>query len=261
MTLRELYPAIEPHQTGMLEVSPIHTIYWEVSGNPTGKPVVYLHGGPGGGTSGDDRRYFDPEVYRIVLLDQRGAGKSIPHANLEDNTTWSLVSDIEKLRTHLAIDKWVVFGGSWGSTLALAYAQTHPEAVKGLILRGIFMLRDSELKWFYQEGAHNIFPDVWDSYDDAIPKEERGDFISAYYKRLTGTDEAEKLRVARAWSKWECATSRLFVDPAMVAKAEADEWAVAFARIEAHYFINKGFFDSPEYLLENVHKIKHIPCM
>ncbi|TPX66877.1 prolyl aminopeptidase [Spizellomyces sp. 'palustris'] len=260
-TLRELYPPIEPYETGFLKVSEIHTIYWETSGNAAGKPVVFLHGGPGGGTSGDDRRFFDPSVYRIVLLDQRGSGKSTPIACLEENDTWSLVSDVEKLRKHLNIEKWLVFGGSWGSTLALSYAQKYPQNVKGLILRGIFLLRRTELQWFYQEGASNIFPDIWESYLEPIPESERGDLIGAYYRRLTGTDAEEQMRCAKAWSKWECATSKLYIDPEHIKKAEEDKWAVAFARIECHYFINKGFFDSDGYLLQNVDKIKHLPCV
>ncbi|KAJ3090700.1 hypothetical protein HK102_002922 [Quaeritorhiza haematococci] len=260
--LRELYaPVPEPYESGHLAVSSLHSIYWEQSGNPKGNPVLYVHGGPGGGTSPDDRRYFDPSAYRIVLFDQRGCGKSTPSSELEENDTWSLVEDIEKLRMHLNIDKWVIFGGSWGSTLALAYAETHPTRVKALVLRGIFTLRPTELKWFYQEGASFLFPDYWEDYLAQIPEEERGDLISAYYKRLTSTDEAERMRCARAWSRWECATSKLYVDPAMIAKAENDTWALAFARIECHYFINGGFFKSPTQILDDIDKIKHIPAV
>ncbi|KAJ1534134.1 hypothetical protein HK096_004266, partial [Nowakowskiella sp. JEL0078] len=204
-------------------------------------------------------QYFDPEFYRIIIFDQRGAGKSTPHACLDENDTWSLVSDIEKLRLHLGIDKWVVFGGSWGSTLALVYAITHPNCVKALILRGIFTLRKSEIDWFYQQGASNLFPDFWDAYLAPIPATERHDMVAAYYKVLTGSNDAEKIRAAKAWSRWECATSRLIVDPVMIEKAESDEWAVAFARIECHYFVNHGFFESDGWLLENAHKIKNIP--
>ncbi|KAJ3144346.1 hypothetical protein HDU89_008565 [Geranomyces variabilis] len=259
--LRQPYPVIEPFDQGNLKVSDLHTIYWEVSGNPCGKPVVYLHGGPGGGTSGDDRRFFDPAVYKIVVFDQRGSGKSTPHACLEDNTTWALINDIETLRNHLKIEKWVVFGGSWGSTLALAYSEMHPEVVKALCLRGIFMLRESELKWFYQDGASHIFPDIWDSYLEPIPVAERGNLMQAYHRRLTGDNQDEQIRCAKAWSKWECATAKLYMSPENIAKAEADEWAVAFARIECHYFVNKGFFDRDDWILHNLHKIKHLPCV
>ncbi|TPX61496.1 prolyl aminopeptidase [Powellomyces hirtus] len=261
-TLRKPYPPIEPYESGHLKVSDIHSIYWEVSGNPEGKPVVYLHGGPGGGTSAEDRRYFDPAVYKIVVFDQRGAGKSTPHACLEDNNTWALVSDIEALRAHLKIDKWIVFGGSWGSTLALSYAETHPTAVKALCLRGIFMLRASELTWFYQNGASHLFPDIWDNdYLPPIPESERDNLMAAYYRRLTGSNTEEQLRCAKAWSKWECATSKLYLDPENIKKAEEDKWAVAFARIECHYFVNKGFFDCDDWILKNLGKIKHLPCV
>ncbi|NES93595.1 MAG: prolyl aminopeptidase [Okeania sp. SIO2B9] len=198
--MRELYPPIQPYQRGNLKVSDIHTIYYEECGNPQGKPVVFLHGGPGGGMIPLYRQYFDPKKWRIILFDQRGCGRSTPHAELSQNTTWDLVSDIEKLRVHLSIEKWVVFGGSWGSTLALAYSQTHPENCIGLILRGIFMVRPKEISWFYQEGASNIFPDAWEEYLKPIPIEERGDLVKAYYQRLTSTDEKVQLEAARAWS-------------------------------------------------------------
>ncbi|GAV04990.1 hypothetical protein RvY_15183-1 [Ramazzottius varieornatus] len=198
--VRDLYPEIEPYQSGFLRVSDLHEIYYEQSGNPHGKPIVYLHGGPGGGTSPRDRRYFDPAVYRIVLLDQRGCGQSRPSAELRENNTWSLVADIEKLREHLKIDRWVVFGGSWGSTLSLTYAETHPKRVKALILRGIFLLRREELLWFYQEGASFLFPDFWEEFLAPIPEVERGDLISAYYRRLTGENDDEKLRCAKTWA-------------------------------------------------------------
>jgi len=256
---RELYPPIEPYEHSTLKVSDIHTLYYEQSGNPQGKPVVVLHGGPGGGCDGWYRQFFDPKAYRIVLFDQRGSGKSTPHANLEHNTTWDLVEDIEKIRLHLKIDKWVVFGGSWGSTLALAYAETHPQVVKALILRGIFTLRRKELIWFYQEGANFMFPDVWEHYLEPIPEVERGDLMSAYHRRLTGTNEEEKKKAARAWTKWEMATSRLYVDPNYIAKAEEDEFSVAFARIECHYFVNGGFFKYDGQLIQEANKIAHIP--
>ncbi|CAF1316797.1 unnamed protein product [Adineta steineri] len=258
--LRDLYPEIQPYKTGMLKVSEIHTLYYEEVGNPSGKPVVFVHGGPGGGTDPRDRRFFDPEAYRIILYHQRGAGDSTPHACLEENTTWDLVEDLEKLRKHVNIDKWVVFGGSWGSTLSLAYAETHPERVKALILRGIFCCRRKELLWFYQEGASMIFPDAWDKYLEPIPVGERGDLMSAYHRRLTGSNEEEKLKAATAWSVWEMATSRLYVDPSYIAHATDDaKFAVAFARIETHYFVNGAFMNEDGQLLKNADKIKDIP--
>ncbi|KAJ3208254.1 hypothetical protein HDU67_006929 [Dinochytrium kinnereticum] len=258
-TRSELYSGTEPYESGMLPVSAIHTIAYEQSGNPEGNPVVYVHGGPGGGCSASDRYYFDPAVYRIVIFDQRGAGKSTPPAELKENDTWALVEDIEKLRKFLKIEKWVVFGGSWGSTLALTYAIKHAERVKALILRGIFTLRKSEIDWFYQNGASHIFPDAWDGYLAPIPESERGDMIAAYYKRLTGESEDERKACGKAWSKWEMMTSKLFVDENMIAKAENDIWADQFARIECHYFVNKGFFESDSWILDNVDKIRHIP--
>jgi len=261
MALRSLYPAIEPYRTGMLHVSPVHTLYYEESGNPNGKPVVFLHGGPGGGTDGKQRRFFDPAKYRIVLFDQRGCGKSEPHASLEDNTTWHLVADIEALRAHLGIDKWQVFGGSWGSTLALAYAETHPSRVTELVLRGIFLVRDSELAWFYQWGTSELFPDAWERYVEAIPEQERGDFITAYHRRLTSDDPEVRARAAKAWSTWEAATSYLHVNSEYVARAGEDRFALAFARIECHYFVNKGFFQRENQLLEDVGKIRHVPTV
>ncbi len=256
---RILYDPIEPFDTGRLKVSPVHELYYEQCGNPKGKPVVFLHGGPGGGVSGDYRRYFNPSVYRVVLFDQRGSGKSTPHASLEDNTTWHLVEDIESLREHLGIRTWQVFGGSWGSTLALAYAETHPDRVAELVLRGIFLCRSKEIKWFYQEGASEIFPDVWEEYLQVIPKGERADMVSAYHRRLTSEDDAVRLEAARAWSIWEGSTSKLFFDPAMIEKFADPEFALAFARIECHYFMNNAFFSSDNYLIENVGRIRGIP--
>jgi proline iminopeptidase len=257
---RELYPPIEPYDIGRLRVSDIHELYYEQCGKPNGKPVIVLHGGPGGGIVDYYRQYFDPSVYRIVLMDQRGAGKSTPHAELKENTTWHLVEDVETLRKHLGIDRWtIVFGGSWGSSLSLAYAQTHPTRVKSLVLRGIFTLRRRELEFFYQEGSSWIFPDAWEKYIEPIPEEERGDMMAAYYKRLTGDDEEEKLKCARAWSVWEMTTSRLFVDPKYIARAvEDDSFAVAFARIECHYFVNHGFLKEGQ-LIDNAHILKDIP--
>ena len=257
--MRDFYPPIEPYFKGYLNVSDLHQIYYEQSGNPEGKPVVFLHGGPGGGTDADHRRYFDPQVYRIILFDQRGCGLSKPNAELKDNTTWDLVSDIEKIRELLKIEKWIVFGGSWGSTLALTYAVTHPARVKGLILRGIFLCRPDELKWFYQQGASWIFPDVWEKYWNYIPADERNDMMKAYYKRLTDENSAIRLEAAKIWSQWEAATSRLYVDLQSIEAYEEPEKALAFARIECHYFMNNAFFPSNNYLLENIGKIKGIP--
>lgn len=256
--MKNLYPEIEPFDTGRLKVSPIHELYYEQVGNPTGKPAVFLHGGPGGGIGTDYRRYFDPEVYRVVLFDQRGSGKSSPPASLEENTTWHLVSDIEQLREHLGIDTWQVFGGSWGSTLALAYAETHPDRVSELVLRGIFLCRPKEIQWFYQEGASAIFPDVWEEYLKVIPEAERADMVSAYYRRLTSEDDSVRLEAARAWSIWEGSTSKLFFDPEMIEKFADPEFALAFARIECHYFMNNAFFNSDNYLIENVKKLRDI---
>jgi proline iminopeptidase len=257
--MKTLYEPIEPYEVGRLQVSPIHNLYYEQCGNPEGQPVVFLHGGPGGGVVPDYRRYFDPAAYRIVLFDQRGSGQSTPHANLEDNTTWHLVADIEQLREHLGIESWMVFGGSWGSTLALAYAQTHPERVRSLVLRGIFLCRPKEIQWFYQEGASALFPDVWEQYLNVIPENERGDMLSAYHRRLTSDDEAVRVEAARAWSVWEGSTSKLFPDPDLIAHFDDPEFAIAFARIECHFFMNNAFFETDNYLIENVGKIRHIP--
>ena len=259
--MRELYPPREAYQEGKLQVSELHTIYFEESGNPQGKPIVVLHGGPGGGCPSYYRQYFNPEKWRLIMFDQRGCGKSTPHAELRENTTWDLVSDIEKLREHLGIDKWVVFGGSWGSTLSLAYSETHPERCTGLILRGIFMLRQKELHWFYQEGASNIFPDAWEEYLKPISIEERDDLLNAYYKRLTSEDKRVRLEAARAWSIWEASTSKLFLDKSLMNTFGESAFADAFARIECHYFVNKGFFEKEDQLLFNVDKIRHIPSV
>jgi proline iminopeptidase len=258
---RTLYPPIEPYRRGMLRVSDVHTLYFEESGNPDGKAVVFLHGGPGGGTDGKQRRFFDPTRYRIVLFDQRGSGKSTPHASLQDNTTWHLVSDIEALRLHLGIDAWQVFGGSWGSTLALAYAEKHPASVTELVLRGIFLLRDSELRWFYQCGTSELFPDAWEKYLEPIPLAERSDLMRAYHARLTSEDPAVRTLAARAWSMWEAATSYLQTNAEYVLRAGEDLFALAFARIECHYFVNKGFFESESQLLDDIPKIRHIPTV
>ncbi|MFO0679138.1 MAG: prolyl aminopeptidase [Polyangiaceae bacterium] len=256
-----LFPHLEPYREGRLKVGGVHELYFEESGNPEGKPVVFLHGGPGGGTEPKYRRFFDPSKYRIVLFDQRGCGKSTPHASLEENTTWDLVADIERLREHLGIAKWQVFGGSWGSTLALTYAEKHPEVVTELVLRGIFLLRKWEIDWFYQAGASALYPDAWEHYLAPIPEAERGDLLRAYSKRLTGDDAKVRAEAARAWSIWEGSTSRLYTDPDAVKKFGDDTFALAFARIECHYFINRGFFERDDELLANVGKIRHIPTV
>jgi proline iminopeptidase len=260
VTRRELYPHLEPYRTGRLAVSPVHTVHFEESGNPRGKPVVFVHGGPGGGTEPRQRRFFDPRAYRIVLFDQRGCGQSTPYASLEDNTTWHLVSDMEALRAELDVERWQVFGGSWGSTLALAYAQKHPQRVTELVLRGVFLLRKSEIDWFYQSGADAIFPDAWEAYLAPIPPAERGDLLRAYYKRLTASDAAVRMEAARAWSTWEGKTSYLHVNEDLVTKSGTDAFAEAFARIECHYFVNGAWFDADDQLLRDVQKIRHVPA-
>jgi proline iminopeptidase len=259
--MRQLYPEIEPFQRGELVVSDLHKIYYEQCGNPQGKPVVFLHGGPGGGCVPSYRQMFDPTRWRIVLFDQRGCGRSTPHAELRQNTTWDLVQDIETLRSQLGIEQWVVFGGSWGSTLSLAYAQTHPDRCLGLILRGIFLLRRQEIQWFYQEGASNLFPDAWEHYLQPIPLEERGDLLRAYYQRLTSTDAQVRSAAALAWSVWEASTSKLIVDPQLQASFSKAAFAEAFARIECHYFINGGFFDQDDQLLSHCDRIRQIPTV
>lgn len=255
----ELYPEIEPFRAGYLNVSPLHTIYFEESGNPHGKAVLFVHGGPGGATSPKQRRYFDPESYRIILCDQRGCGKSTPHACLEENTTWHLVEDMEALRKHLSIEGWQLFGGSWGSALALAYAEAFPARVTELVLRGIFMLRKSEIYWFYQSGASHLFPDAWEDYLSCIPVRERDDLLSAYHRRLSGDDAEVRRRAAAAWSRWEMATSFLVPQEEYIRRADNDEFSSAFAGIECHYFVNGGFFSSEGQLLEEVGKIRKIP--
>lgn len=257
--MRELYPEIEAFDSGELAVDGRHRLYYEQCGNPQGKPVVILHGGPGAGCGAKMRRFHDPARYRIVLFDQRGSGRSTPHADLVDNTTWDLVADIEALRAHLGIERWQVFGGSWGSTLALAYAEAHPSRVTELVLRGIFMLRRWELEWFYQEGASRLFPDAWANYLQAIPPVERGDLISAYHRRLTSSDEATRLAAARAWSVWEASTSLLVPDEAFIDGHKDAHFALSFARIESHYFVHGGFFEVEDQLLRDAHRLKGIP--
>ena len=258
MTSRELYPPIEPFTSGMLDTGDGHQVYWELSGNPQGQPAVFLHGGPGAGCSPDHRRLFDPQRYCVLLFDQRGCGRSQPAASLENNTTWHLVADIERLRTLLGVDKWLVFGGSWGSTLALAYAQTHTERVSALIVRGIFTLRREELRWYYQEGASWLFPDLWEGFVAPIPEAERGDLIAAYRKRLVGDNRAEQMACARAWSLWEGQTIRLLPDASNAAKYVGDAFALAFARIENHYFVHEGWMEEGQ-LLRDAHKLAGIP--
>lgn len=257
--MRDFYPEIEAYNTGMLKVDDLHTLYYEESGNPQGKPIVFVHGGPGGGCEPMHRRFFDPKAYRIILFDQRGCGQSKPFSELKDNTTWHLVNDMEKLREHLGISTWIVFGGSWGSTLALSYAIRHSERVKALVLRGIFLLRKKEIDWFYQEGASYIFPDAWAKYLEPIPASERGDLVKAFHARLTSPDKETRTKAAKAWTIWEGTTSKLLADPKFLAHFEGDAFADAFARIECHYFINKGFFEEDGWLLKNVSKIRHVP--
>jgi len=257
--MRSFFPELEPYNRGRLRVSAIHELYYEESGNPAGLPVVVLHGGPGGGSSPNLRRLHDPDKYRIVTFDQRGCGRSTPHASLEQNTTWDLVADMELLRQHLGIDRWQVFGGSWGSTLALSYALTHPGPVRQLILRGIFTVRKSEIDWFYQHGASMIFPDHWEKFIAPIPGSERHDLVAAHHRRLTGPDLTERLASAKAWSQWEGATLSLLPDPAREAAFGEDSFAIAFASIECHYFMNKGFFPHDGWILSNGGRLRSIP--
>ena len=256
---RPLYPSIDPHDTGFLDVGNGHRLYFEVSGNPRGKPVVFLHGGPGGGTDPKHRRFFDPEAYRIVLFDQRGCGRSTPHACLEHNTTWDCVADIERLRERLGVERWQVFGGSWGSTLALAYAQAHPTRCLELILRGIFTFTEPEMRWFYGGGTATLFPDAWADFLAEIPEHEHGDLVTAYHRRLVGDDEPTRLRCAKAWSLYECRVAGLLPDPGIDVHCEDPHFVLPFARIEAHYFVNRGFLEHPHQLLDDCTKIENIP--
>jgi len=262
-TLRTLYDEIDPYDIGHLQVSDVHHLYYEQSGNPNGRPAVFLHGGPGAGLIPEYRRFFDPEAYRVILFEQRGSGRSLPHASLEDNTTWHLVADIEKLRNHFGVEQWLVFGGSWGSTLSLAYAERHPERVRGLVLRGIFLGRPGEIRWFYEagHGASAIFPETWEQYLQLIPESERGDMIAAYYRRLTSDDYSVRLEAAEAWSLWEASALKLLPDPKLIEEFTEPEMAIALARIECHYFANNCFFDTDNYLIENVDRIQHIPAV
>jgi proline iminopeptidase len=254
-----LYPAVDPYRSGRLPVGDGHEIYFEESGNPAGRPVIVVHGGPGGGSYPAMRRFHDPERYRIILFDQRGCGRSSPNASLEANTTWHLVADMERIRTHLGIERWQLFGGSWGSTLSLAYAQTHPERVTGLVLRGIFTLRRAELLWFYQDGASWIFPETFAPYKAHIPPAEQGDMIAAYHRRLTDPDPNVQLAAARLWSMWEGSALSLLPDPDRIRQFAADDYARAFARIECHYFVNKGFFETDDQILRDAHRVRKIP--
>ncbi|MDX1571102.1 MAG: prolyl aminopeptidase [Xanthomonadales bacterium] len=258
---RTLYPEIEPYDHGMLAVDEPHEIYYEQCGNPAGKPVVFLHGGPGGGGTTNPRRFFDPERYHIVLFDQRGCGRSRPHSRLEDNTTWHLVADIEALRNQLDIERWQVFGGSWGSTLALAYAQAHPESVTELVLRGIFLMQRHEIDWLYKSGTNKLFPDAWEALIAPIPEDERGDLVAAYHRRLMADDRATRAEAARTWSTFEAVTSHLLRNDAFIEALREDAFADAFARIETHYFINRGFLERENQLLEDVERIRHIPAV
>ena len=256
---RGLYPPIPPDYTDFLQVSARHKLYIEAAGNPQGKPVLFLHGGPGGGTVPVYRQFFNPEQWRIILFDQRGCGKSEPSADLEENTTWHLVEDIEKIRQHFGVEQWVLFGGSWGSTLALAYAETYPERCKGLILRGIFTLRPEEIDWFYQSGASYLFPEAWEAYLSPIPEEERNNLLAAYHRRLTHPEAQVRLEAAKAWSIWEASTSKLIPDEALVARFGEEAFAIAFARIECHYFMNGGFFERPDQLIQHADRLRSLP--
>ena len=256
----KLFPAIEPYDTGFLKKGK-HKIYYEQCGNPKGKPAIFLHGGPGGGCGSLSRRFFNPKKYRIILFDQRGCGRSKPHTCLEDNTTWHLIEDIESIREILDIKKWLVFGGSWGSTRAIAYAQKHPKNVSQLVLRGIFMLRQKELQWFYQYGASEMYPEAWQGFLKEIPENERDNLIEAYRKIFYGDDEEKKLSAAKAWSKWEASCSFINYNPDAVKDSLNAEFALAFALIENHYFINKGFLDNENQLLENIDIIRNIPAV
>lgn len=255
---RTLYPPIEPFASGMLDVGDGHSIYWERCGTPGGKPAVFLHGGPGGGCSPTQRQQFDPALYDVLLFDQRGCGRSLPFASLDANTTWHLVADIERLRIMAGHERWLVFGGSWGSTLSLAYAQTHPERVTELVLRGIFLGSKAEGDWLYHYGASQLYPETWDLFAGHIPEAERGDLMAAYHSRLTSDDPAVRLAAAKVWSMWEGVTVTLLPDPEMLADFTADDHAVAVARIENHYFRHDCWLE-PDQLLRNAHRLSGIP--
>lgn len=256
--MNDLYPDIEPYASSYLAVGGPHELYLEQCGNPKGVPVLFLHGGPGAGCESFHRRFFDPKCYRVVLFDQRGCGRSRPHAELSENSTWHLVSDIERIRHHLGIERWLVFGGSWGSTLALAYAETHPGRVLGLVLRGIFLCRDREIQWFYQEGASRVFPDYWEDYLRPISEPERGDMVRAYYARLTGGNELARMAAAKAWSRWETRTASLMPNPNIEQQLVDPHTALSLARIECHYFVHQSFLE-PDQLLRDAPRIAGIP--
>ena len=255
-----LYPKIKPYDSGFLNIDQ-HQIYFEQCGNPNGKPALFLHGGPGGGGSEEVRRFFNPDIYRIIVIDQRGCGRSKPHGCLENNTTWHLVSDIENLREKLDIEKWLVFGGSWGSTLSLAYAQAHPKSVSELVLRGIFLLREEELHWFYQDGASRIFPEAWSGFLDIIDEDKRDNLMSSYHEIFKSDNKEKRLKAAIAWSKWEAATSSLAYKPSLIEEFSNPEFALAFALIENHYFVNKGWFKTENQIIENIDIIRSIPAV
>ena len=257
--MSKLFPPIQPYNEFYLKVSDTHTIFVEESGNPNGKPVIFLHGGPGGGIESIYRQYFNPDLWRIIIFDQRGCGKSMPTAELEQNTTWDLVNDIENIRKYLSIENWVVFGGSWGSTLSLSYAIKYPNKCNGLILRGIFLLRESEIKWFYQEGCSYLYPDEWENYTSLIPDNEKSDYVSAYYKRLTSPDDKTRYDAAKRWAKWEASTSKLIPNKDSLHHFDDIKTAEAFSRIECHYFINKGFFEYDGWILDHVDTLSSIP--
>ncbi|GEQ99572.1 proline iminopeptidase [Iodidimonas gelatinilytica] len=260
-TLRKLYPPLASEFSDYLDVGDGHQLYYELSGNPDGRPVVFLHGGPGGGTSPVQRRFFDPKRYRIILFDQRGCGRSRPFASLDANTSQHLVADMERLRRHLKIDRWHVFGGSWGSTLALLYAQSYPERVTALILRGIFLMRQRELDWFYKSGTNALFPSEWQDFLAPIPLEERGDIIEAYYRRLTEPNEAERIQAAKAWSRWESSCVTLVPDEQQIRQSDNAQFALAFARIECHYFKHRGFLEHDDQILRHADRLRHIPTI
>lgn len=256
--LRRLFPPIDPYDHGWLDTGDGHSVYWETSGNHYGRPVLFLHGGPGGATSPVQRRFFDPDAYRIILMDQRGCGRSTPHACLDHNTSWHLIDDVERLRKRLGVDKWLLFGGSWGSTLSLLYAQCHPDRVLGLILRGIFLSQQSEIDWFYRFGANRLFPEAWSQFEGHIPPAERRDLVAAYYRRLTDLDDSVVRAAARRWSQWERATVTLVADPRR-GGADSDGFAKAIARIECHYFVNRGFLRQDDQILVDMPRIAHLP--
>ena len=258
--LQELYPPIEPYSTGYIDVSSLHSLYFEEVGNPEGKPILFLHGGPGAGIDENCRRFFDPEFYRIILFDQRGCGKSKPHGELTDNTTWDLVDDIELLRQRMNIDNWLVFGGSWGATLALVYAICHPNRVLGLVLRGIWLSRDSEIEWTFRGGASRIYPDAWEKYMEPIPDVGPDEIIERYYEKLNSENEEEKIHAAQCWSVWEASISKLIPSSELIADFEEINKAISISKIECHYFINNFFGKSENFILENVETIENIPC-